>query len=126
MSKNIINLTSLLVVEKFQDILANYPQTPYRELLAKAELKNQIINQVLSQIPEQFYTIVNESEKIPKNISCFCFCTEEQRIVEELIHQTILDLLQFQRDKTLHSPALEDNPFAKTTMNLNQKLYYLL
>lgn len=123
MSKNIINLTALLVVEKIQDILANYPQNSYQELLAQAELQNQLINQVLSQIPEQFYTIVNESEKIPKNISCFYFCTEEQRIeqriVEELIHQSILDLLQVQRDKTLHSPTPEDNPFAKTTMNLN-------
>ncbi len=123
MSEKIINLTCLLVIQEVKDILATYPETPYQEAFAQADLRNQIVNQVLSQIPDQSYTILKESEKLPKNPRRFYSCIEERMMVEELIHQSIIALLEAQTKKTLHSPASEDNYSANAAMNFDKKLY---
>jgi serine phosphatase RsbU (regulator of sigma subunit) len=123
MPQKIINLTCLLVIQEVKDILATYPETPYQEAFAEAELYNQLINQVLSRIPDQSYTILYESEKLPKNPRRFYASMEERMMVEELIHQTIIALLEAQRKKTLQSPASEDNCSANAAMTSNKKIY---
>ena len=123
MPQKIINLTCLLVIKEVKDILATYPETPYQEAFAQAELYNQLINQVLSRIPDQSYTILYESEKLPKNPRRFYASMEERMMVEELIHQTIIALLETQRKKTLQSPASEDNCSANAAMTSNKKIY---
>lgn len=123
MPQKIINLTCLLVIQEVKDILATYPETPYQEAFAEAELYNQLINQVLNRIPDQSYTILYESEKLPKNPRRFYASMEERMMVEELIHQTIIALLEAQRKKTLQSPASEDNCSANAAMTSNKKIY---
>ena len=122
MSQKIINLTCLLIIQEVQDILATYPET-YQAVLAPAELRNQLINQVLSQIPEQSYTILNESEQLPKNPRRFYSCIEERMMVEKLIRQGIVNLLQVHTQQRLHFPSLDDSRSANTPMISNKKLY---
>ncbi|MEQ9623650.1 hypothetical protein [Coleofasciculus chthonoplastes] len=124
MSEKIVNLTCMLVIQEVKDILATYPETPYQEAFTQAELFNQLINQVLIQIPDQSYTILYESEKLPKNLRRFYSSLEERMMVEQLIHQTIIALMNGNAEKkTLHSPASEDNSSANAPINSNKKLY---
>ncbi|MEQ9670369.1 hypothetical protein [Coleofasciculus sp. G2-EDA-02] len=123
MSEKIINLTCLLIIEEVKDILTTYPATPYQAAFEQPSLRNQLINQVLSQIPEQSYTILNESEELPKNSRRFYSCIEDRMMVEELIHQNIIALLQ-EQNEMLHSlPQQDDSCSATTPMNANKKLY---
>lgn len=122
MSEKIINLTCLLIIREVKDILATYPETPYQDAFAQADLWNQLINQVLSQIPDQSYTILKTSEQLPKKPRRFYSCMEERMMVEELIHQSIIALLQAQTKKTLHYSAKEDYS-ANTSMSSKKKLY---
>lgn len=123
MSEKIINLTCLLIIEEVKDILKTYPAAPYQAAFEQPSLRNQLINQVLSQIPEQSYTILNESEQLPKNPRRFYSCIEERMMVEELIHQNIITLLQDQNEM-LHSLHQQDDSCSATTpMNANKKLY---
>lgn len=122
MSEKIINLTCLLVIQEVKDILATYPETPYQDAFAQADLRNRLINQVLSQIPDQSYTILKASEQLPKNPRRFYSCIEERMMVEELIHQSIIALLQAQTKKTLPSSPKE-NYSAYASMSSNKKLY---
>ncbi|MBE9127544.1 MULTISPECIES: hypothetical protein [unclassified Coleofasciculus] len=108
MNQKIINLTCLLIIQEAEEILKDYPQNPYQSALINPALWNRLINHVLNRIPNQYYTILNESEEFPDNIRILYSSLKERMHLEMIIRQSIVYLLQehlgFPYSNIVHKP----------------------
>lgn len=94
MAQKLINLTCLLIIQEVEEILKDYPQNPYQSAFMNPALWNRLINNILNQIPNQYYIILNESEEFPDNIRILYSSLEERMHLEMIIRQSLVYLFQ--------------------------------
>lgn len=94
MSEKLINLTCYLVIQEIEDILKEYPENPYQAIFTHPVWRQTLTNHVLSQVPNHYYTIMDESEELPKNAKFLYSSKEEQIFLETLIRKSIIQVVQ--------------------------------
>jgi hypothetical protein len=96
MSHKIINLTLPIVLQEIENVLAEYPEYPYKATFAVEEFRQKLIAHVLSHIPNRF-TVIDDSEEPPKG-NLFHHPISERLRLEDLIHGGILHIIQENAD----------------------------
>jgi hypothetical protein len=93
MLEELINLTLPVVIKEIEDVLDEYPEHPYQSAFAIPKLRQQLIAQVLSQVPN-YYTI--EGAQTPFNNSKVHHSSllQEQLRMEMIIRGSILHILR--------------------------------
>ncbi|HAG85125.1 MAG TPA: hypothetical protein DCL61_29245 [Cyanobacteria bacterium UBA12227] len=94
MEQKIINLTLLLVIQEIAEILTDYPENPYQFVFSPQRGLQKLINHVLNQIPNHYYTILDEKEELPTDLSSLYASLEERMQLEAIIRKSIFELLQ--------------------------------
>ncbi len=93
MCPTIVNLTLPVVTEEVEVILGEYSQDTYQELFAIFDLRQSIINYVMSQIPNS-YSLIEENHA-PSSQEVIPHYTQEDRLqIENLIHRGIRHVLR--------------------------------
>lgn len=93
MSQKIINLTLLLVIEEVENTLREFPTIPYQLTFSEQELRQKLIDRVLTQTPN-YYAILEESEKLPEDPTLLYSCLEEQIRLKKLIRESVIHLFR--------------------------------
>ena len=93
MPHELINLTLPVVVAQIENVLEDYPESPYQVAFSLPELRHKLIAHVLSHIPNR-YTV--EGAKLPtKDFKMLYPSAMEERLrMEHLIRGGILHLLR--------------------------------
>lgn len=92
MSQTIVNLALPVVTEKISLILQTYPWYPHQQTFASPDLRQKLTAYVLSRIPGLYVSMDHLSAcslESPVN----CYSEEEQREIDQLVHQGIGQLL---------------------------------
>lgn len=106
MSKQLINLTLLVVIEEIDNILAIYPNHPYQQAFSNSELRQDLITYVLSRVPNQ-YAVENATQSSSKRTeSPYCSSTRLLDI-EHWIHIGIRDVLHIYNRTNCYMPQAE-------------------
>ncbi len=93
MTTTVVNLTLLKVMGELENILANYPAQIHHKISQNSELRNKLVNYVLSKIPNQH--VVIDKNNVPVFPPELLYAsTLEQLEIEELIQQAIYRLIQ--------------------------------
>lgn len=94
MDQRIINLTLLLVMQEIEEILSDYPENPDQLMLASQQGQNKLINHVLSQIPNHYYTLLEDGEELPTDVRSLYSSVGERMQLEVIIHKSIFQIRQ--------------------------------
>jgi hypothetical protein len=94
MTRNIINITLLEVIVELESFLATYPAQLHQQFSNDSDLREKLINYVLTRVPNHYVVRDTRSELIySKSFSC---STLEQIEIKELIQQGAYYLLKEQ------------------------------
>ena len=93
MIEQIINLSLMLVIEEVDTILRNFQEYDYKVAFSNQKLRHQLIIHILDQIPN-YYTIIEEEQPIPKDPRILYASYEERQDMENLIHQSIVEIFR--------------------------------
>lgn len=98
MTHEIINLTSLVVVQEIENVLCDdYPEKPYQAAFDIPELRQKLIAHVLTHTPNN-YTVIEKSQQ-PAKISNFLYPNLGERLrINVLIRGSILHILRENAD----------------------------
>ncbi len=94
MNQRLINLTCQLVIQEVEEILRGYPPNTYYSTFIIQVWRQKLINHVLNQIPNHYYTILEEEQELPQDARFLYSSLAEQLQMEALIHESMLDLIQ--------------------------------
>jgi hypothetical protein len=108
MFPKIINLTLQLVIKEIEDILEHYPEHPYQIAFSINELRQQLITHVMKQIPN-YYAIIENVQDLPEDPRCLYASSEEQVLLENLICNSITDVLLENTDLISHRITSSNN-----------------
>lgn len=92
MLPKLINLTYVLVIQELEEIMKTYAEHPYKIAFSSQELRQKLILRVLGQIPNH-YTIFEEAQELPKDLTFLYSSFEEWMQMESLIHESIVHLV---------------------------------
>ncbi len=93
MGYKIANLTLPLVMEEVEEVLQEYPRYPYQAAFSIHKLRQLLIAEVLSQIPNE-YTVIEETEELSIEPKTLPSPLQKRLHREMVIRQSILDVLQ--------------------------------
>ncbi|MGB3206686.1 MAG: hypothetical protein WBB28_17005 [Crinalium sp.] len=93
MSYKIANLTLPLVMEEVEEVLQDYPRYPYQVAFSIHKLRQLLIADVLSKIPNE-YTVIEDAEELSIQPQNFSPPLQKRLHREMIIRQSILDILQ--------------------------------
>ena len=93
MSYKIANLTLPLVMEEVEEVLQDYPRYPYQVAFSIHKLRQLLIADVLSKIPNE-YTVIEDTEELSIHPQKFSTPVQKRLHREMIIRQSILDILQ--------------------------------
>jgi len=94
MSKNVINLTHLVVLEEIDNYLANCSDKYFQNLaLSPQSLRPKLTVFVLRKIPQQYTVIENSEQKLSSNNFQGCLL-EERSQIKDLIEKGTNQILQ--------------------------------
>jgi hypothetical protein len=93
MGYKIANLTLPLVMEEVEEVLQDYPRYPYQVAFSIHKLRQLLIADVLSQIPNQ-YTVIEDTEELSIQPEISPVPLQKRLHREMIIRQSILDILQ--------------------------------
>jgi hypothetical protein len=109
MFPKIINLTLLILNKSIEVVLEDYQKKFYQPAFSRQELRQKIVSNVLTKIPNQ-YTIIEDEQELPKDPN-FLYCYLEQRVrLEILIRESLVYLLQENLDETNFHISPKENP----------------
>lgn len=101
MSYQLTNSTLPIILEEIENVLAESPNCPYRAAFTLPELREKLIDYVLSQIPH-YYTIESSKSSIKQLRPPFRLL--EQRLqLENLIRKGIFELIGENTDRQTFS-----------------------
>lgn len=93
MSHKIVNLTLPLVLQEIENVLAEYPEYPYRVAFSVEEFRQKLIAHVLSNTPNR-YTVIDDDQESPKDNKLLHNPITERIRLENLIRGGILHILR--------------------------------
>ncbi|AFZ14995.1 hypothetical protein Cri9333_4203 [Crinalium epipsammum PCC 9333] len=93
MGYKIANLTLPLVMEEVEEVLQDYPPYPYQAAFSIHKLRQLLIAEVLSQIPNE-YTVIEDTEELSIQHQNSHTPLQKRLQREMIIRQSILDILQ--------------------------------
>ena len=92
MSYELINLTLPLVITEIENVLEDYPQSPYQVAFSLPEMRQRLLAHVLTYTPNRY---VVQGEKLTLKSPKVCQPSIQERVqMETLIHGGILHLLR--------------------------------
>ena len=92
MSYELINLTLPLVVTQIENVLDDYPPSPYQLAFSLPEMRQRLVAHVLTYTPNRY---VVQGEKLILKSPKICQPSIQERVqMETLIHAGILHLLR--------------------------------
>lgn len=110
MAKKLVNLTFRYLNKELEEALTNYPTYPYQVALLDLQLRQQLIDRVLTQIPN-YYTIIEDTEQLPEDVSFIYASLEEQVRIATLIRQNIIHTIHDRFDSELLADISETQSF---------------
>lgn len=93
MSYQLINLTLPVVIAEIDNILEDYPESPYQIAFSLPEMRQRLFAYVLTHIPNR-YTVQGEDLRLKESKFLHPSPMQERLQMENLIHGGILHLLQ--------------------------------
>ena len=93
MDYKIANLTLPLVIEEVEEVLQDYPHYPYQVAFSIHKLRQLLIADVLSQIPNE-YTVIEATEELSIKHQNFHTPLQKRLHREMIIRQSILDIIR--------------------------------
>jgi hypothetical protein len=102
MTKTILNLTELAVIQDIETVLETYPDHPYQQAFSIPDLRQELIAYVLSHLSNR-YVAVDEKHVTLFNSRCkLPYSTEQELCTETLIHQGIQKVLDVNQERLTH------------------------
>lgn len=93
MEKTVSSLAESLVTKDLEEVLAGYPNYPYRQVFANPDLRRSLIDRVLSQLPSQDAAFEKE-QSLSINSNGFPLLQEQHVSIKNLIRQEISYMVQ--------------------------------
>jgi hypothetical protein len=93
MPLSLINLTLPAIFREIEDILAEYPEYPYRVAFSLPRLRQELVTRILARIPCR-YTLVENSENISINPYHLYLPLEQRLRLDGIVRENVLHLLQ--------------------------------
>jgi hypothetical protein len=91
MSKTIVNLTPLVVIEEIEMVLEKYPYHPYQQTFAIPNLRQNLIGYVLRRTSNRYTVIEERGQPIDSKFICYLDKKLER---ESIVAQGIENILQ--------------------------------
>lgn len=93
MAYELVNLTLPIVIQEIDNVLNDYPEYPYQVAFSMPELRQRLIAQVLSQIPNYYEVKGVPEASNPSKVRHFSLLQEKLRL-ETVIRGSILHILR--------------------------------
>ncbi|AOW98041.1 hypothetical protein BJP34_00030 [Moorena producens PAL-8-15-08-1] len=88
MGKTLVHVTTPIVIQEIENVLATYPESPYQELFYQSNIRQDLITYVLSRIPNN-YEAIDNSEPSSKSQELQQLSSEQKLYLENWIHTGI-------------------------------------
>lgn len=105
MPSRVINLSLNLAIEEIETVLAEYPVSTYQTTFSDPRWRHKLIERILSQFPS-YCTILEEGQAPLENPRYLYRSSEEQAYFQDLIRQSIANLIQENPANYYHSSRI--------------------
>ncbi|MGE5658766.1 MAG: hypothetical protein ACM37W_19390 [Actinomycetota bacterium] len=93
MAKQLLDLTLTVVINKIENILSTYPNSPYQKAFFFDELRQDLLAYVLSRVPNN-YAVIEQTQPLLKQLLFPLEPRKERLDIEHYIQLVIHDILQ--------------------------------
>ncbi|MEM9903717.1 MAG: hypothetical protein AAF921_01660 [Cyanobacteria bacterium P01_D01_bin.44] len=108
MSKQIVNLTELMVTQGIDLVLSTYPRDPYQITFQAPELRDKLILYVLRRTPS-CHIVVNLDQLPTLRSKILGLILSQQQQIKSLIHEGIHQLLSMDVIQLIYYPPAPDS-----------------
>ncbi|EGJ34914.1 MULTISPECIES: hypothetical protein [Moorena] len=92
MGKTLVHVTTPIVIQEIENVLATYPEFPYQDVFSQSKIRQDLIAYVLSRIPNH-YEALDKIEPSSKSQELRHLSSEHKLYLENLIHTGIYHIL---------------------------------
>ncbi|NEP50154.1 MAG: late competence development ComFB family protein [Moorea sp. SIO3C2] len=94
MAETLVHLTTPIVIQEIENVLAKYPEFPYQDVLSQSNIRQDLIAYVLNRIPNN-YEAVDKIEASSKTQKLQQLSSEQKLYLENWIHTGIYNILHW-------------------------------
>ena len=94
MAKPLVHLTTPIVIQEIENVLARYPKFPYQDVFSQSNMRQDLIAYVLNRIPNN-YEAVDKIEASSKSQELEQLSSEQKLYLENWIHTGIYNILHW-------------------------------
>ncbi|AOY78512.1 late competence development ComFB family protein [Moorena producens JHB] len=114
MVKTLVHVTTPIVIQEIENVLATYPEFPYQDVFSQSNIRQDLIAYVLNRIPNH-YEAIDKIEPSSKSRALRQLSSEQKLYLENWIHTGIYNILHwdnFPMPQTFTSRSISSDSLA--------------